>query len=213
MPVSLFDIEAEVDTKRTSESTVDESVHAPAALVVHSLDDQVIDVLEDPSPYPAAEEGAEPEPIGVASVADVGVAETDQAGPMAGRIPVEEITIEQMPTEATVTTQDINQLIEADADSAPASSEVDLASLTGGVTETGLPSRRRGGSLATEAKAETSSILGLPARPTTGQMDEMSSGDAPSGFVPQVSASEVAPQTAEQRASMFRGFQGRRYHR
>ena len=64
--------------------------------------------------------------------------------------------------------------------------------------------------MATEAKAETSSILGLPARPTTGQMDEMSSGDAPSGFVPHVSASEVAPQTAEQRASMFRGFQGRR---
>ncbi len=208
MPVSLFDIDAEVDTKRTSESTVDENVHAPAALVEHRLDDQVLDVLEESSPYQEPQETVEPDPIEVAPFADVGVANADGGG--GERIPVEEITIDQMPTEATVTTQDINHLIEADAILAPTSSEVDLASLTGGVTETGLPARRRGGPADTEAQPETSSILGLPARPTTGQMDEISSGDAPSGFVPQVSASEVAPQTAEQRASMFRGFQGRR---
>ncbi len=118
------------------------------------------------------------------------------------------IPVPDVPDEAEVTTADIHELIESDAASAPAVDEVDLEALTDGTTPSGLPTRRRAADV-TEARPETTSVLGLPPRPSSGQIDEMSAS-ARTGFVPKVSASEVAPQTAEQRASLFRGFQNTR---
>lgn len=101
-------------------------------------------------------------------------------------------------------------LVAADAAQAPEAQPVDLEALTEGVTPAGLPTRRRGSKAkGKEAKSETDSIIGLPAQATDAQLSALEAS-AGSGFTPVVAASEVSPQTAEQRAAMFRGFRSRR---
>jgi hypothetical protein len=110
--------------------------------------------------------------------------------------------------ERGVASAGVAALVAADAANAPSVDEVDLDSLTDGVSAGGLPARRRT-TKGKEAKNETNSIIGIPAQATDAQLSALEA-DAGSGFTPVVSASEVSPQTAEQRAAMFRGFRPRR---
>jgi signal transduction histidine kinase len=189
MPPSLFDSSASApESSAYSPSTVDEQVHAPSALVTHDLEDEVLDAQT--SVASAAERAG-------AVAASVGSYQPDaiQSGTsLSGR--------------ATGAQSTVEDLVAADALNAPMGEPVDLDALTEGVGATGLPTRRRKSSVA-EADRETNSILGLPSQPTDAQLTALTE-DVDSGFTPLVAASELAPQTAEQRAAMFRGFRARR---
>ena len=96
----------------------------------------------------------------------------------------------------------LDDLIHADVEAAPTSEEVDLAALTTGVTASGLPSRRRGGkSPKGSAQPETTTILGLPERPTTGQLNELERQQALEG--------EFGAPVTERRTAIFRSFRAR----
>ncbi|WP_062467340.1 ATP-binding protein [Demequina maris] len=107
----------------------------------------------------------------------------------------------------------IEALIAADAAAAPVAEAID-PDLTAGTSAGGLPTRRRRAAEepvvepAEEKTEERTQVIGLPARATA---DQLSALDAEaSAFTPTVAAAEVAPQTPEERASMFRGFRSRR---
>ena len=96
----------------------------------------------------------------------------------------------------------LDDLIHADVEAAPTSEEVDLAALTTGVTASGLPSRRRGGKSPKGAgHPETTTILGLPERPTTGQLNELERQQALEG--------EFGAPVTERRTAIFRSFRAR----
>jgi signal transduction histidine kinase len=96
----------------------------------------------------------------------------------------------------------LDDLIHADVESAPTSEEVDLAALTTGVTASGLPSRRRGGKSPKGAGLpETTTILGLPERPTTGQLNELERQRELEG--------EFGAPVTERRTAIFRSFRAR----
>lgn len=186
MPPSLFDLSAaSADVTQVNASTVDEAMHAPSALVKHAMDDEVLDAS---SSVASAAERA-----GTASLASYQPAVMAEGSSLAGR---------------AATSGGVAALLAADAANAPDATEVDLDALTDGVSASGLPARRRA-SKGKEAKSETDSIIGIPAQATDAQLSALEA-DAGSGFTPVVSASEVSPQTAEQRAAMFRGFRPRR---
>ncbi|WP_062318674.1 sensor histidine kinase [Demequina maris] len=107
----------------------------------------------------------------------------------------------------------IEALIAADAAAAPVAEAID-PDLTAGTGSGGLPTRRRRAAEepvaepAEEKTEERTQVIGLPVRATA---DQLSALDAEaSAFTPSVAAAEVAPQTPEERASMFRGFRSRR---
>ncbi len=104
---------------------------------------------------------------------------------------------------------DIEALIKEDAASAPESAPVDLDELTAGKTAKGLPARRRRSPSTAEAKPETGSVLGLPERPTSGQLEQLSAAHG-GAFIPEGTEVEEPPKSAEQRSAMFRGFRARR---
>ena len=186
MPPSLFDLSAApTDVAQANASTVDESVHAPSALVRHDMDEEVLDAS---SAVASAAERA-----GTPSLASYQPTVVAEGASLSGR---------------GAASGGVAALVAADAANAPSVDEVDLDALTDGVSATGLPARRRGAK-GKEAKRETDSIIGLPATATDAQLSALEA-DAGSGFTPVVSASEVSPQTAEQRAAMFRGFRSRR---
>lgn len=189
MPPSLFDSSvATPETSAYSPSTVDEAMHAPSALVTHDLDDEVLDT--EPSVASAAERAG----AVAASVGSYQPAAIETGASLSGR--------------TGPATDSVEELVAADAQNAPVAQPVDLDALTDGVGATGLPTRRRK-SVGAEAQRETNSIIGLQAQATDAQLSALAA-DADSGFTPVVAASEVAPQTAEQRAAMFRGFRARR---
>ena len=179
LPRSLFDMSVEVDrTAPHSVSTVDEKLHVPAALITHTEDAEVDDFTAD-----------------VTSRAITGERVESAAGGSPDRGDAYE------PTEAPVSTDDIEELIKADVASAPASEEVDLSALTTGITASGLPTRRRGRKTGPETKPETTTILGLPERPTSGQLDELARQREAEGTF-------GAPVT-ERRTAIFRSFRAR----
>ncbi|WP_169746712.1 HAMP domain-containing histidine kinase [Demequina silvatica] len=104
----------------------------------------------------------------------------------------------------------LEALIAADAAAAPVVEEVSGPELTSGTTTAGLPTRRRRDAEApVEAPAEPEQTgVGLPVRATADQLDALDA--EASAFTPAVSPAEVAPQTPEERASVFRGFRARR---
>jgi len=104
---------------------------------------------------------------------------------------------------------DIEALIQEDAETAPESAPVDIEELTEGRTAKGLPSRRRRSGGTAEAKPETGSVLGLPERPTSGQLEQLSASHG-GDFVPGGGEETGIPKSAEQRSAMFRGFRARR---
>lgn len=187
MPRSLFDSSISSDSGAYSPSTVDEDTQAPAALVTHDLEDEVLDT--EPSVASAAERAG-----AVASVGAYQPEVIEQGASLMGGRGVDSGSVEE--------------LVAADARNAPTAEAVDLDALTEGTSASGLPTRRRKAKGA-EARRETDSIIGLPAQASDAQLSALEA-DADSGFTPVVAASEVAPQTAEQRAAMFRGFRARR---
>ncbi len=105
----------------------------------------------------------------------------------------------------------LESLLAADAAAAPEAEAVDVAELTDGTSAAGLPSRRRRRDAAeapTEEPAPDTGMIGLPVRATADQLSALDAEAAP--FTPVVSPTEVAPQTPEERSSMFRGFRSRR---
>ncbi|MFV0286083.1 MAG: ATP-binding protein [Demequina sp.] len=116
------------------------------------------------------------------------------------------------PVPAAADPNSIDALIAADAAAAPAVEEADVEGLTDGVSAVGLPTRRR---RAPQTPTEDAGlpgvipVVGLPARATEEQLSALDA-EAGGGFTPTVAPSEVAPQSADERASMFRGFRSRR---
>ncbi|WP_062465319.1 ATP-binding protein [Demequina soli] len=102
----------------------------------------------------------------------------------------------------------LEALIAADAAAAPVAEPVSGVELTAGTATSGLPTRRRREAVAEEAPAEQQNVIGLPVRATADQLNALDA--EASAFTPTVPAAEVAPQTPEERSSMFRGFRSRR---
>ncbi len=192
LPRSLFDMSADAErTAPHSVSTVDEKLHVPAALISHTEDEEEVDdySVGVTSRAITGERGASASP-GESVQRGESYEPTEAAG-----------TAETSRPETTASTDDIDELIKADVASAPASEEVDLSALTTGITASGLPTRRRASKTGPEAKPETTTILGLPERPTSGQLDELARQRELEGTF-------GAP-VAERRTAIFRSFRAR----
>lgn len=189
MPATLFDTRESDLPAHVSTTAVDSSVNAPVALVSHNVTDEVIDNATQPD---ATRRPSAPgyQPATVESGASLVGRPDDTAEPAA---------------------DSVADLIAADAAVAPEATAVDSSALDGGLTASGLPARRRraGGEAAATSEDERAKIIGLPARATPDQLSALDA-ESPSGFTPTVSAEEIAPQSAEERASMFRGFRSRK---
>lgn len=180
MPKSLFDLNSTDDASPYAMQTSDEAMHAPAALVNRDSSNEVVDV----APVPVR--GAASVPVYQPTVIQEGESLSGRVGDAS-----------------------VDDLVAADAAQAPEAEEVDLEALTEGVTPSGLPTRRRRSQAAGSASSGSVPVIGLPMRATDEQLSALEA-DAESGFTPLVAAREVAPQTAEERAAMFRGFRSRR---
>lgn len=193
MPPSLFDTRVQESHEHVSSTASDPMMHAPAALVSHNVADEVIDEPQEPD--------ATKRPGSLAYQP----AAMESGASLTGR------TADAADDESGAAEPSVDDLIAADAADAPAATAVDTAALVGGLTASGLPARRRKASTDAGATSdeERSKIIGLPARATADQLSALDA-EAPAGFTPAVSPEEIAPQTAEERASMFRGFRSRR---
>lgn len=109
--------------------------------------------------------------------------------------------------EEPLVSDSVDDLIAADAAAAPEATPIDSAALAAGLTASGLPARRRKSQSdsAGPSAEERANIIGLPDRATPDQLSALTA-DTTAGFTPD----EIAPQSAEERASMFRGFRSRR---
>lgn len=200
MPASLFDARAQEPVSHMSGSTSNASVQSPSALVTHSVADEIIDTNTEPD---ATKRPGAPayQPAAVESGASLAGRSPDSPAPQPpAPLPP------RGPAEPSV-----DDLIAADAAGAPSATPVDTAALAGGVTASGLPARRRRANAGpgVTSDEERAKIIGLPARATADQLSALDA-EAPSGFKPSISPEEIAPQTAEERASMFRGFRARK---
>lgn len=184
LPKAAFTADDDAPASGTQASTVDEKSHAPSALTRHNLADEIMDT---PAQMPAGVDAYTPTAI-EAGTSLTGRGGADQSGS---------------------DQQSIEDLIAADAANAPVAEPADPAALTDGASAAGLPTRRRRDNAPqADAGGEQSQIVGLPARATDAQLSALAA-EGEEGFKPTVPAAEVAPQTAEQRASMFRGFRAR----
>jgi len=199
MPPSLFDATAPYDQGHLSSTAVDESAHAPAALVHHSVSDaEVRDPVPTEAQRPLAPlHGYQPTII-------------EGGADLAGRTAEPPVTAEVAGVLPDGASSGIESLVASDAASAPEAVPVDLDALTDGATATGLPKRRRKrGDAGSEAPQETHSIMALPMRASDAQLTALESAMT-SGFTPILAADEVSPESAEQRARVFRGFRSLR---
>ncbi|HYP72788.1 MAG TPA: ATP-binding protein, partial [Microbacterium sp.] len=178
MTPSLFDSSVAPDMAHHSESTIDEAMHAPAALVANKTEDEQFEV---PAAVPA-ESAYKPTVV--------------ESAPLVSREVADEPTVDE--------------LIAADAEAAPVGEPVDTGSLTDGVTGMGLPTRRRREAPIAVSDEEASKVIGLPARATAAQLSALEAATTDEEFKPAIPASEISPQTPEERAQMFRGFRSRR---
>ena len=193
MPPSLFDTSEVQGAGHVSDNATDATTHAPRALVQHSVADaEVTEPVADHISRPAAVPlGYQPTTI-------------EQGSDLLGRAPeVGEVQ------EASLGSAELTQLVAADAAAAPEPVAVNLDELTSGVTPSGLPTRRRKASEdGPEAPQETNNIIGLPMRASDEQLTALETATT-SGFTPILAADEVSPESAEQRARVFRGFRPR----
>ncbi|WP_160297643.1 ATP-binding protein [Demequina salsinemoris] len=208
LPVSLFDDRLQEQPALTR----------PSAMVVD-------EVIENPLTGPAEAAGmARSAPVSVDSYAPATV---QQGAPLSGRggdlpqrggLPTRGAGAEAAasapasPEPVVDSGSSVEGLIREDAASAPEGAAVDSSSLVAGATAAGLPARRRRASepaAPSAADPNSTNVIGLPARATAEQLSALE-GEAGASFTPAVSASELAPQSAEQRAAMFRGFRSSR---
>ncbi|WP_291378905.1 nitrate- and nitrite sensing domain-containing protein [Demequina sp.] len=195
MPPSLFDASAAYEQGHQSSTAMDEGTHAPAALVHHSVADaEERDAVPSEAQRPTASQHAyQPTVI------------EDGAG-LAGRPAEASGTEDASGASHDGENSGFDDLVAADALAAPEAEPVDLGALTEGMSQSGLPTRRRkSGEAGSEAPQETNSIIGLPMRASDEQLTALESA-ATSGFTPILAADEVSPESAEQRARVFRGF-------
>ena len=184
LPQSLFAAGDEAPMSQSPVGTVDEATHAPIALTRHNVDEEITDL---PARAPTGAGAYTPTAI------EAGTSLSGRGGA-------------DQPATADSSIED---LIASDAANAPVAEPADPAGLTDGSSASGLPTRRRRESPQTaDADSDKSPIVGLPARATDAQLSALAAEGA-GGFTPAVPAAEVAPQTAEERASMFRGFRAR----
>ncbi|NTV39426.1 MAG: hypothetical protein HGA51_05650 [Demequinaceae bacterium] len=194
MPPSLFDPSVSYAQGHMTASTTDDRLHAPAALVHH---DAAAEEIAEPAGASRGLSAYKPTVIEEGNnlagrPADA--PEQPQPAPLAPR---------GVPEPAAA--QGIDQLVAADAAEAPAAVAFDLEEFTEGVTEVGLPTRRRRAPAGPEAVQETNSIIALPQRASDAQLSALQSATT-SGFTPILAADEVSPESAEARSRVFRGF-------
>ena len=195
MPASLFDTAAGFASGHVSTTTADDTLHAPAALLHH---DATLEEVDEPVPSRRGVSAYQPTVI--------------EQGPSLSERPPEFEQSESIPfdsdpepTPSGLDADAIGSLVAADAAEAPAAVPVNLDELTSGMTEVGLPTRRRRAPAASGAALDTSSIIALPQRASEAQLSALQ-GAATTGFTPILAAHEVSPETAEARSRVFRGF-------
>ena len=199
MPQSLFDPNVGSGHGHVNATTVDETLKAPAALV-HQ--DPTNEEITEPALSKRGLSAYQPTVIeqGKSLSERAGEADSPEPSPLASRVaPV------STPEPQGLNSNDIGNLVAADAAEAPAAVPVNLQELTGGMTEVGLPTRRRRAPAGPEAGSETNSIIALPQRASEAQLSALQ-GAATTGFTPILAAHEVSPETAEARSRVFRGF-------
>ena len=192
MPPSLFDQTVASSTGHISASVTDSEVHAPSALAMHREDEETrteAQVMADAYQPTIIEDN----PLVLAR-------EVVEEESLPARMPVRE---------PAPMSDEVSTLVAADAASAPEGVEVQLAEYTEGVTPAGLPTRRRRRDSGPEAASDTDSIIGVQQRASDEQLSALASA-ATSGFTPILAADEVSPESAEQRARVFRGFRSTR---
>lgn len=195
MPPSLFDPSAGFRPTHPNVSTTDDRIHAPSALVHH---EPVIE--EAPEPTPAKQRLAAYQP----TVIEEGASLSGRAGDGPEQ-PSAAVTSRGIPVLESDGARDLDNLVAADAADAPVAIPFDLEEMTAGVTDVGLPTRRRRANSGPEAPHETNSIIALPQRASDEQLSALRSA-ATSGFTPILAADEVSPESAEARSRVFRGF-------
>ena len=204
MPPSLFDTSVAYQQGHSSGSTADDRLHAPAALVHH---DATIEEVTEPALTSRGLSAYKPTVIeDGASLAGRPADAPDLQPPPAALAPrgvPEPIAPRGVPE--PIAPQEIDQLVAADAAEAPAAVAFDLDEFTEGVTDVGLPTRRRRAPAGPEASHDTNSIIALPQRASDEQLSALRSATT-SGFTPILAADEVSPESAEARSRVFRGF-------
>ena len=196
MPPSLFDTSAGYAQGHSAPSTADETIHAPAALVHHEAADEEV---SDPAPTSRGLSAYQPTVIEDGASLSGRPAEVPEPQPQPSALPT------RGAPEPASSPQAIEQIVAADAAAAPVAVPFDLDEYTEGVTEVGLPTRRRRAAAGPEAAHDTNSIIALPQRASDEQLSALQSA-ATSGFTPILAADEVSPESAEARARVFRGF-------
>lgn len=195
MPASLFDTSVPYTQGHSTPSTADDQIHAPAALVHH---DPRAEELTESAAVSRGLSAYQP------TVIEDGASLTGRPADSADALPAPAELAPRGVPEPPIS-QGIEQLVAADAQAAPGAVAFDLEEFTEGVTEVGLPTRRRRGPVGPEAAQETNSIIALPQRASDEQLSALQSA-ATSGFTPILAADEVSPESAEARARVFRGF-------
>ncbi|MDN4476005.1 HAMP domain-containing protein [Demequina sp. SYSU T00192] len=179
------------------------SVEGRGTVATVLLPSSLFEAVEEPVQAPVVEEPRAEAPQ-VEAYAPTTVVEGASLSGRAADEPVEDDDSIPLPV-------GIEALIAADAAAAPVAEAI-APDLTSGTTTGGLPTRRRRAeepaAEAAEKPEERTQVIGLPVRATADQLDALDAEAA--AFTPTVAAAEVAPQTPEERASMFRGFHSRR---
>ncbi|NYI40083.1 sensor histidine kinase [Demequina lutea] len=133
MPPSLFDTSVAYTQGHSSGTTADDQLHAPAALVHH---DASIEEISEPALNSRGLSAYQPTVIEDGAILAGRPADAPDLQPPPAPLAPRGVP---QPAEA----QAIDELVAADAAQAPAAVAVDLDDFTEGVTEVGLPTRRR----------------------------------------------------------------------
>jgi len=195
MPPSLFDPSVSYAQGHSTPTTADDRLHSPVALVHH---DPAVEEVSEPVAAARGLSTYQPTVMEPGASLSGRPADAPDPRPKSAPLPPRGVPGPDGP-------YGIDQLVAADAAQAPALVEFDLEEFTEGVTEVGLPTRRRRGQAGSEAANDTNSIIALPQRASDEQLSALQRATT-SGFTPILAADEVSPESAEARSRVFRGF-------